>query len=90
MINSSQNVISPTQPQPDFAEGFKRILSAMYAHMSNDVLAATMAHFLLYQFLGFSCLDNNRYQQQKKQETKLQKVLNKFPLIIKSNYCWKF
>ena len=33
----------------NYAEGFKRILSAMYAHLSNDVVAATMAHLLLIQ-----------------------------------------
>ena len=35
--------------QKNYAEGFKRILAAMYAHMSNDVVAATMGHLLLSQ-----------------------------------------
>ena len=33
----------------NYAEGFRRILSAMYAHLSNDVCAATMAHLMLTQ-----------------------------------------
>ena len=48
--NQQSHQSAPVQEeQSDFAEGFKRILSAMYAHMSNDVIAATMAHLLIQQ-----------------------------------------
>ena len=37
----------------DFAEGLKRLLSAVYAHTSNDVISSTMAHLLLSQVERF-------------------------------------
>ena len=65
-VKRQQNVESNQDPESnvgtssvseqvgDYAEGFKRILSAMYAHLSNDVFAATMAHYMLTQ-------DNSRF-----------------------------
>ena len=39
---------------PDSVEGFRRLISAMYAHTGNNVLSATMAHLLLSQDNRFS------------------------------------
>ena len=38
----------------DYCEGLKRMLSSLYAHTSENVLSATMAHMLLYQKERFS------------------------------------
>ena len=47
----AENPDIEVQPQdrnkPDSSEGPKRVLSAMYAHTSNLVVSATLAHFLL-------------------------------------------
>ena len=53
LLNNNQSDDIPTV-QEDFSEGFRRVLSAMYAHTSNDVLVATMAHLLLYQNQRFT------------------------------------
>ena len=47
--DSNDAISSGSEQNGDYAEGFKRILSAMYAHLSNDVFAATMAHLMLTQ-----------------------------------------
>ena len=39
---------------PDYCEGLKRTLSALYAHTSGNVLSATMSHLLLYQKQRFT------------------------------------
>ena len=38
---------------PDFCEGLKRMLSAVYAHTSKNVLSSTMAWKILYQGTRF-------------------------------------
>ena len=47
----AENPDVEVQPQdrnrPDSSEGLRRVLSAMYAHTSNLVVSATLAHFLL-------------------------------------------
>ena len=47
----AENPDVEVQPQdrnrPDSSEDLKRVLSAMYAHTSNLVVSATLAHYLL-------------------------------------------
>ena len=47
MIEHPDPLADPTHVEkPDSAEGLKRTLSAMYAHTSNLVVSATLAHLL--------------------------------------------
>ena len=45
--NPDPNVDPTDTHRPDSSEGLKRVLSAMYAHTSNLVVSATLAHYLL-------------------------------------------
>ena len=45
--NPDPNIDPRDTHRPDSSEGLKRVLSAMYAHTSNLVVSATLAHYLL-------------------------------------------
>ena len=52
--NLSNDEIENNMNAEDYSEGFRRVLSAMFAHTSNDIISATMAHLLLHQEDRFS------------------------------------
>ena len=48
-LMKTQTGTNTSDSQPDFYEGFKRLMSAMYAHTSNLVMSSTMSHLLLHR-----------------------------------------
>ena len=47
MQEAPETMEEAARQQPDFCEGLKRVLSAMYAHTSKNVLSATMASHII-------------------------------------------
>ena len=47
LTQESNDTVVNENVSPDFAEGLKRMLAALYGHTANNVLSATMARKLL-------------------------------------------
>ena len=58
--NQSNNTEDTENIAPDFCEGLKRMLSALYAHTASNVLSSTMGWKILYQETRFKFFTQDR------------------------------